>query len=161
VKTEALSTEGHAAHFLRSAIESLRTGHNRLTREERLALLAHVDSKQPAEPPAQPMSPEAEAERVQNKWHSLVEVMETIKDPWTWVWNMRCKYLGLRIDTRTLDCVITDRYGTTITLEELKFQQGGGYARFSGTKAGGRVGVDIDGNGKPLRDDTKGAGAGW
>ena len=56
-------------------------------------------------------------------WNSVEEVLAVLNDPeWRWIRNTRCKYVELRIDTRDNHCVIRDRDGNPITLEELKYQ---------------------------------------
>lgn len=59
-------------------------------------------------------------------WLRLEDVLAVIRDPaWCWARNWRCKYIGVRMDTRTRTnlCVIYDRSGKPITLDELKFQE--------------------------------------
>lgn len=59
-------------------------------------------------------------------WLRLDEVLAIIRNPeWTWARNNRCKYLSIRLDTRTRTnlCVIYDRHGQALTLDELKFQE--------------------------------------
>lgn len=41
---------------------------------------------------------------------------------WRWVWNMRCKYITLRIDMRDGHCILTDADDKEITIEELEYQ---------------------------------------
>lgn len=59
-------------------------------------------------------------------WLRLDEVLAVVRDPgWSWTRNSRCKYVSIRMDTRTHSnlCVIYDRHGLAITMEELKFQE--------------------------------------
>ena len=41
---------------------------------------------------------------------------------WTWAMNTQCKYINVRIDTRTGHCTITDRDGNKITPKQLEWQ---------------------------------------
>ena len=63
------------------------------------------------------------------QWIPLENVIEIVKDAsrrvhdgWNWYRNTRCKYINVRIDMRDGHCVIQDRHGTPISLEELKYQ---------------------------------------
>lgn len=57
------------------------------------------------------------------KWVPIEEVVKVLSDPaWQWYLNNRCKYLNLRVDMRDGGCLIKDRHGKTITLEQLKAQ---------------------------------------
>lgn len=59
-------------------------------------------------------------------WLRLDEVVAIVRSPeWSWTRNSRCKYISVRMDTRTHNnlCVVYDRHGEPITLEELKFQE--------------------------------------
>lgn len=59
-------------------------------------------------------------------WIRLDDVLAVIRDPaWSWTRNWRCKYINIRMDTRSRAnlCVIYDRHGQPITLEELKHQE--------------------------------------
>jgi len=58
-----------------------------------------------------------------NKWESVTDVLNIIKDPrWWWSRNSRCKYITLRIDTRDQHCLITNNEGDAITLKDLARQ---------------------------------------
>lgn len=61
-----------------------------------------------------------------NNWIPFAKVFEVISfassGKWDWVWNPRCKYINIRIDMRDGHCVIFDRDGKQITLEELQYQ---------------------------------------
>ncbi len=62
-------------------------------------------------------------------WLRLDEVLAVVRDPnWSWTRNHRCKYLSFRVDTRTRTnlCLIYDRYGHALTLDELRSQEGRG-----------------------------------
>lgn len=60
-----------------------------------------------------------------SKWESAQEALDVIfNDDWKWINNSRCKYISLRIDTRDGHCVIYDRHGKPITMNELKYQYG-------------------------------------
>ena len=41
---------------------------------------------------------------------------------WEWLANSKCKYISVRIDMRDGACVIKDRDGNSINLEELEYQ---------------------------------------
>lgn len=62
------------------------------------------------------------------QWIPLSLVMEVIEEAklgnWTWCNNSPCKYIELRIDMRDTGCLIKDRDGNQITLDQLKFQYG-------------------------------------
>lgn len=61
-------------------------------------------------------------------WVPLNDVLAVIRSHnWHWYKNNRCKYINVRMDTRSHSnlCVIYDRNGNPITLEELKFQEQG------------------------------------
>lgn len=62
------------------------------------------------------------------QWIPLALVMEVVadskRDKWDWFKNSKCKYIELRIDMRTASCLIRDRDGNPITLEQLQFQYG-------------------------------------
>lgn len=51
-------------------------------------------------------------------------VNDSINDKWHWYENFDCKYIELRIDMRDGHCVIANRYGKSITLDDLKYQIG-------------------------------------
>lgn len=61
-------------------------------------------------------------------WASIDEILPIINDArnphgtWSWARNSRCKYISLRIDMRSGDCIIKDSDGEVITLEQLKYQ---------------------------------------
>jgi len=59
------------------------------------------------------------------KWSPAQEALDIITDEeWMWPRNVRCKYIELRIDTRDGHCIIKDREGKVITLQELQRQAG-------------------------------------
>jgi len=53
----------------------------------------------------------------------IKEIQQMVGNNWSWIYNDRCKYFNLRIDTRDYACYLTDREGKYITLEELKKQE--------------------------------------
>ena len=56
-------------------------------------------------------------------WVSVNAVLAILNDPrWSWYRNSPCKYVELRIDTRTMDCLISNRDGHRITLKDLSRQ---------------------------------------
>ena len=59
-------------------------------------------------------------------WENIDEVIKVLekmkREEWTWMKNSRCKYLNLRVDMRDGHCVIKDRNGLPINIEELNFQ---------------------------------------
>ena len=56
-------------------------------------------------------------------WHPVSVVQAVIEDPkWRWIANAACKYVSLRIDTRDMRCLILDRDGNTISLNQLRRQ---------------------------------------
>lgn len=57
-------------------------------------------------------------------WIPLADVLKTITDSeWTWWRNSECKYINIRVDTRDeMRCLIQNRNGEPITLDELKYQ---------------------------------------
>lgn len=73
-----------------------------------------------------------EVEEVEGKYpvNEILEVLYTKK--WVWWKNSRCKYLRLKVNTATKMCLIFDRKGTEITMEEFKHQAGGSNAYRSG-----------------------------
>jgi len=53
----------------------------------------------------------------------VIKILEAAKNgEWRWSSNPRCKYISLSIDMRGHSCVIRDRTGGAITLDELKYQ---------------------------------------
>lgn len=62
------------------------------------------------------------------QWIPVADVMAVIdaakQGKWTWLLNIRCKYIDLRIDMRDGRCVLKDRDGQVITIEQLKNQYG-------------------------------------
>ena len=57
------------------------------------------------------------------EWVSLSEVIDVLNDPeWEWWRNSKCKYLVIRLDMRDGKCLISDRNGKPLTVEELKAQ---------------------------------------
>lgn len=64
---------------------------------------------------------------VVGRWKPSAEVFETIARlledcKWRWSRNTRCKYVDVRIDMRDGKCVLTDRHGKDLTIDELKEQ---------------------------------------
>jgi hypothetical protein len=57
-------------------------------------------------------------------WVELSEVLNNLFHGWSWARNNRCKYVTLRLDTRSMRCLIYDRDGNPITLSELARQDG-------------------------------------
>lgn len=58
------------------------------------------------------------------EWVPLDKIIRILKKSnWSWVRNPKCKYIGLRIDTRDNRCLIQNRYEEDIGLEELEYQQ--------------------------------------
>lgn len=61
-----------------------------------------------------------------NTWDHIKDVLPVIEDmrrkKWSWAMNSRCKYIELRIDTRDGGCIIMDRDGERISLDQLKRQ---------------------------------------
>lgn len=59
-------------------------------------------------------------------WISIDEVTKIIElarqDNWLWFRNSRCKYLNLRVDMRDGSCLIKDRDGNPISIDELRHQ---------------------------------------
>ena len=57
------------------------------------------------------------------EWVDVDTALAIIRDPrWSWVRNVPCKYIGLRIDTRDGRAYLTDRDGNPITLRDLSRQ---------------------------------------
>jgi hypothetical protein len=61
-------------------------------------------------------------------WYDFGEVLDVLKERlarrWMWYRNTRCKYVELRIDMRDGKCLIRDKDGNSIELDQLKFQYG-------------------------------------
>ena len=60
-----------------------------------------------------------------NHFAKVSELISTTilnKTKWKWGKNSRCKYIELRIDTRSGECQIKDRDGELISLEQLMYQ---------------------------------------
>lgn len=56
-------------------------------------------------------------------FEDLIAWLSTVRHfSWTWTANTRCKYVGIRIDTRRGAFAILDRDGNKITLDELRHQ---------------------------------------
>ncbi len=59
-------------------------------------------------------------------WIPFSQVIEVVnrslKGNWNWFSNNRCKYINLRIDMRDGHCVLKDRDGQSITIEQLGYQ---------------------------------------
>jgi len=59
------------------------------------------------------------------KWSPAQEVLDIVSnEDWCWGRNSKCKYIDLRIDTRDGHCVIQDRNGVVISLDDVKYQCG-------------------------------------
>ena len=62
------------------------------------------------------------------EWLPVLQVIRAIEiakdNGWDWCNNTRCKYVEIRIDMRTDDCLIKDRDGKIINLTEMLFQHG-------------------------------------
>jgi len=63
-------------------------------------------------------------------WESSYSVWEGVKHAlcnpkWRWSRNTKCKYVTIRIDMRDGMCLLMDRDGERISLEELAFQYKG------------------------------------
>lgn len=62
-----------------------------------------------------------------NRWDKLQDVGEAVVDvikdeKWIWVMNSRCKYVSMRIDMRSGHCILVDREGNRISIDQLKYQ---------------------------------------
>lgn len=73
------------------------------------------------------IAPVADKQRF-NIWDKFAVVTETIakslSGEWLWWRNSRCKYINVRIDMRSGDCIITDNQGQRIGPSELRHQFG-------------------------------------
>lgn len=52
----------------------------------------------------------------------FLEVLEKARahdGSWSWVFNTRCKYVTVRVDMRTGDCIFSDRAGAPVTLDDI------------------------------------------
>lgn len=62
----------------------------------------------------------------QKEWYPLKDILSTLeqmeKDGWLWAFNTPCKYIILNMDMRDKACLIKNREGEEISLEDLKFQ---------------------------------------
>ncbi len=65
---------------------------------------------------------------IETKWVSIDEVTKILslakENKWFWFKNTRCKYLNLRVDMRDGHCIIKDRDGNKITIDQLNYQHG-------------------------------------
>jgi hypothetical protein len=63
------------------------------------------------------------------EWIPIDDVLSVVKastrEEWRWYLNSRCKYIDLRVDMRDGCCVLKDRNGRLITLDQLKHQATG------------------------------------
>jgi len=64
-----------------------------------------------------------------NIWDDSEEVFSTIRNllnvrTWWWSRNSKCKYVSVRIDMRDGNCILSDRNGKRISVEDLKYQCG-------------------------------------
>jgi hypothetical protein len=61
-----------------------------------------------------------------NIWNHIRELLPILKRvnnrTWLWIENPDCKYIDVRIDMRTLHCVILDNNGNRILPEQLAYQ---------------------------------------
>ncbi len=58
-----------------------------------------------------------------DRWIPIKEILEvTSSTDWSWVANSKCKYLNIRMDTRDGHCVLSDRNGNSLSLDDLKYQ---------------------------------------
>lgn len=61
-----------------------------------------------------------------NIWDHVDDVLAILTlartGKWMWYANPKCKYIGLRIDMRDGGCILTDRDGKRISLQELAAQ---------------------------------------
>ena len=48
------------------------------------------------------------------------------EEKWTWARNSPCKYIMIRVDTRDGMCMLMNRDGEEISLEQLLYQHQGG-----------------------------------
>lgn len=59
-------------------------------------------------------------------WYHLRQVLDVVRasicGEWAWPRNVNCKYIDVRIDMRSGECLIRDRHGKVITMEELTRQ---------------------------------------
>ncbi len=62
-------------------------------------------------------------------WIPLTQVLEVIDaakhGKWCWSGNSPCKYVEIRIDMRDRHCLLKDRDGKPISIEELRYQHPG------------------------------------
>lgn len=59
-------------------------------------------------------------------WDNFDDVLEVLQKMRTGEWDWKhisiCKYINVRVDSRDMKCVISDRNNKRITLEDLKKQ---------------------------------------
>lgn len=68
-----------------------------------------------------------------NSWDKLQDVGQAVADTvnlavkqeWSWIRNWNCKYVSIRIDMRSGHCVLVDKDGSRISIEQLKYQYNG------------------------------------
>jgi hypothetical protein len=65
--------------------------------------------------------------------HNFKELSEIVintvlsgKKNWSWAYNSPCKYIMIRVDTRDAKCMLMNRNGDEITIEQLLYQHQGG-----------------------------------
>lgn len=62
----------------------------------------------------------------QNIWDHFGPVLKVLKKAsqgkWTWTQNTQCKYIDLRIDMRTGHCILKNRNGDRINIEDFEKQ---------------------------------------
>ena len=64
---------------------------------------------------------------MEDKWnippgHLFKTIKECVTGGWRWSLNSKCKYITIRIDMRDGMCLLMDRHGNEITLDDLKYQ---------------------------------------
>jgi hypothetical protein len=63
-----------------------------------------------------------------SRWIPLALVIDVIeaakRGDWCWSGNSQCKYIDLRIDMRDRGCLLKDRDGNEITIDDLRQQSG-------------------------------------
>lgn len=64
-----------------------------------------------------------------SQWIPFALVLEVIEEAkrgnWCWSMNSQCKYIDLRIDMRDRGCIVKDRDGNPLTIDQLRYQFGG------------------------------------
>lgn len=63
-----------------------------------------------------------------SEWIPFKEVGDKILElssessSWTWAYNSQCKYVDVRVDMRDGHCILVDRHGNPIKLDDLERQ---------------------------------------